>query len=94
MSNWVEKVSAVTGAVTLGLKLANDVVIPLVSGTIRNIHQLKDQGGEEIEYVIVLKTGRDNLDSAGQNFKSALEKINAERAAAGQPPLDIPELET
>jgi hypothetical protein len=66
---------------------------PLVSGAIQVITAVTNKETGEVEYTVVIKSGKQELDTAGQQFRDTLAKINVERNVAGLPALDIPDFD-
>lgn len=66
---------------------------PLLGGAIALVTKLINPTTGEVEYTVVINAGKAENDKAGENFRSTLEKINAERAAASLPALDIPDFD-
>lgn len=63
------------------------IAIPLVTGLIKWIKKTKSASGE-VEYIIAIKVGQENLAAAEANFGAAVDSVKAELARMGAPPLE------
>lgn len=81
--------AAILGDITLALNVAGQLT-PLINGIMTGITKITNAQGE-VEYTVLIKSGQESLDQSANNFKSALDKINEERARQNLPALDVPE---
>lgn len=80
--------SSVNAEVSLGLAIANDVVIPVVKGIIKQIKAVS--GTKTVEYTIVVDETDATLDGIIARGEADLDIANAELVRLGLPPLVKP----
>lgn len=83
--NAIETLATVNQTVSLGLQLGN-ILIPVVAGMITSARKLEEDQGT-VEYQVVIKMGRAELDAATEKFGAVLQLAQAElerlKAAGG-----------
>jgi hypothetical protein len=78
----LEKVS---GILSIGIPAAG-TIIPLIKGVVLMVRSLTNSQGE-VEYTVVLKLGKDELDQASVANTEVIAGVNEELAKLGHPPL-------
>lgn len=86
-TNVVDVLNEANHVMVLATEVAG-VLVPVVKGVVTEIKEMSD--GETITYTLAIKTGMENLDAADAAFADVINKVNAERAKAGLPPLPMP----
>jgi hypothetical protein len=64
------------------------VLIPIVKGIATMVRESTEGGS--ITYTVAITTGIQNLDDADAAYRDVISMVNAERAKAHLPPLEMP----